>query len=165
MKTNYWKSIAGLSLLALSLAATGCNLQPVHSAPDRSPTTTQSTTKDTRPQVESQDQTFAKKLIGTWESQKITDNIKYELQESFYPAKQFNGKATVTNADGESVYISYSGTWEIKDGYLYYKITSSNVPNLLPVGNLNANKIVNIGDKDYVYIDEQGNQQVDRRVS
>jgi hypothetical protein len=62
------------------------------------------------------------------------------------------------------VYVSYSGTWEIKDGYLYYKITSSNVPSLLPVGNLDANKIVNITDKDYSYIDQQGNQQVDRRV-
>jgi hypothetical protein len=161
MKTNYWKSIAGLGLLALSLGVTSCN------SPWFTPQSKASEPK-TQPSAkveESQDEKFTKKIIGTWEMRRIEDESVVVAQESFYPSQQFNGTANAVNKDGKTIYIRYSGTWKIENGYLYYKVTSSSKTDLMPVGDLNANKIVNITDKDYVYIDPQGRQQVDRRVS
>ncbi len=166
MKT--WKKLLATPTTAvviglISVTMNGCAIPYSPSLPSNSlPPSSQPTTP---PQQSSgnQDEIFQKKIVGTWETRRIVDNLLLISEESFYPSNEFSGTATLTNDEGEIIYLRYSGTWRIEDGYLYYKITSSNYPKLMPTGDISANKIINVTDRDYVYIDNDGNQQIDRK--
>ena len=161
------KAITGLGLLALTLGLNACNGQSTTQLPS-SPITQPTTPPVTppAPPAETQDQKLAKKIIGTWEDQLGNDGVEFQVREEFYPSNEFSGTAIGQNANGEVLYIRYSGIWKIQDGYLRYKTTSSSVPEFLPVGDLSAQKIVNISDKDLVYVvDDEGKTQISRRVS
>ncbi|MEB3295224.1 MAG: hypothetical protein VKJ24_18880, partial [Synechococcales bacterium] len=136
--------------------------QPPTSTPPPTPTPTLTPTPTPTPIPISKDSTYAQKLLGTWETQHIQDNILFQAEESFYPNQEFSGAAVVTDGE-DTLYLRYSGTWKIEDEYLYYKVTSSNNTKLMPIGDLSANRIINITDKDYVYIDSSGKQHVDNR--
>jgi hypothetical protein len=167
MKRVDLKSIAALGSLALTLGLNACGGQST-AQPPSPPTTQPSITPPVSPPVptaETQDQKLTKKIIGTWEDQLSENGVEFQVREEFYPSNEFSGTAIGRNENGDALYIRYSGTWKIQDGYLRYKIASSSVPELLPIGDLSAQKIVNISDKDLVYVDEEGRTQISRRVN
>jgi hypothetical protein len=56
-------------------------------------------------------------------------------------------------AQGQTVYIVMAGLWEIKDGYFTVRITSSNIPQLIPSGYTSVNRIVTLTDEEWTYVD------------
>lgn len=150
---------SGLLLFTVGLAACG----EESSSRNRPLITISPTTKP--PQSLDRDQEIAKKLVGTWQAQFMQDDMLLQAEESFYPSQEFSGTAQAVNSDGQTLFIRYSGTWRIQGGYLHYKIASSSLPEILPVGDLSANKVISISDKDLVYEDEYAEKQVSRRVS
>jgi uncharacterized RDD family membrane protein YckC len=169
-----WKLLIGLTVAAIVAGRILLHAPDDKPVPPPEPTPSPSITESplssptptpTESTAINKDKEFEQKIIGTWETKRVENNLLLIAEESFYSTKELSGYATVTNQKEETIYIKYSGTWRVEDGYLYYKITSSNHPEIMPIGDINANKIINITDKDYVYIDNNGNQQVDRRKS
>jgi hypothetical protein len=165
MNLNNWKAIACFGLLALTVGLTSCTERVISQPAPSSPPAPSVSPPPTTSTAVSRDQELSEKIIGTWQSNRIEDGVALQLEESFYPGDKFSGMAQIENDEGEALYLRYSGTWEIKDSYLHYEITSSNNPDLIPIGDLTVNKIVNVTENDYVYIDQYGNQQVDRRIN
>jgi len=54
--------------------------------------------------------------------------------------------------NGKTYTVVASGSWYVKDGYLYYSITHSNIPSMIPDGFSSADKIVRVTDREFTYI-------------
>jgi hypothetical protein len=175
--TKFLKTFVTTAISLMLIPANGC-WNPPPPDPETSPSpdvttndrqsplpTESSSSAPALPLTTDKDQEFEEKIIGTWETKLfLEDGTVFIGRESFYPSNEYSGSATLTFDKKNSVFLKYSGTWRIEDGYLYYKITSSNYPEVMPVGDISANQIVNITERDYVYIDSDGNQQIDRKV-
>ena len=87
------------------------------------------------------------KILGTWEySLELEDGLVLESEVSFMDGGKGTDIGTISNAN-ESHPIVLSFDWKIKGDQLHTTITSSNVPELLPVGFQDQEKIVSIGDE------------------
>jgi len=158
MQPNKFILIPVSFVVAISL--TSCQQKGTSTLPTPIPPLTSTRT----PLVPNDDEIFAQKIIGTWETKRIeTDGSVLVGEESYYPSKEVSGAGVFTiDNNKDPIAVVYSGKWRIEGGYLYTTITSSNLPELIPLGYISAAKIIKITDKDLVY-EQDGRQYVDQR--
>jgi len=65
---------------------------------------------------------------------------------------------------GQKIPIKLSGVWEIKNGILIATVNKSNVPQMLPVGTVSKDKIVEINQTVFRYKTEDGELEQKTRV-
>jgi hypothetical protein len=106
------------------------------------------------------DAKYERLLIGTWREQYSNpDGSSLTGSTSYFSGGKMSMEGTIT-AGGKAVFITASGTWEVKDGYLNYTIKSSNVPNLIPVGFSSADKIKSITASEFTYVNSHDQKTV-----
>ena len=90
-------------------------------------------------------------IIGTWK-----DENGYLT--TYSPDGSVTGTADVPGILSSTRYV-YTGSWEIKDGYLYETVTSSNDHSVVPVGLKSADKIVTLDNSNLIYISSTTGQR------
>ncbi len=123
-----------------------------------------STTTPIKPlSIDSKDSIYEKAIIGTWKDQEVTPEGEiYESTTTYAPNGQISMFGTISTQE-ETFPVVVSGTWMIKEGYLYTTVKSSNAPMILPVGFSSSDEIINITNKELRYISD-GEITVEFRV-
>lgn len=99
------------------------------------------------------DTLYRQKAVGTWRVRRFLDNGVYmDMQAAYLPNGMANWGGTVT-AQGQTIYIAMTGSWEIKGGYFTVRVTASNIPQLIPSGYTSVNRIVTLTDDEWTYVD------------
>jgi len=91
------------------------------------------------------------KLQHTWAYRESSKNLRIEAKTAYLPGGVMNLAGHVSQ-NGQIKPVLASGTWHVKDGYLYYTITKSNLPSIIPNGFTSGDKIVRVTDSEFTYI-------------
>lgn len=109
--------------------------------------------------------TLAKSIVGSWYATGSLLNGAGLEKQTTYNANGTLAVHITLNHNGDITTIDFSGTWLIMDGMLVSTITSSNRPEMAPIGTKEANKIVSITAYDLTYIkSSNGETIVESRV-
>ena len=98
------------------------------------------------------DADYAQKIVGVWRVRKIFMGAFVDLNCSY----QSNGRASWTGSYmylGIQYPLAYGGTWAVNDGICNTRIESSNVPQLIPIGQTYAGQIITLTDTKWTYRD------------
>jgi hypothetical protein len=93
------------------------------------------------------DASLEKRIQHTWSSREVTDHTIIDGQTAYLPGGVMNLFGHV-NHNGTFIKVIGSGTWHIKNGYLFSTITTSNIPYIIPNGFTSADKIVRVTEKE-----------------
>jgi uncharacterized caspase-like protein len=100
------------------------------------------------------DEQMRKLLIGTWQFHSVTpEGAVLNGRTSYFPNGTAKSVGTV-QFQGQQAPIVLSGTWELKKGFVYSKVKSSNVPQMIPVGFSSASKIISIDEDQLTYVSD-----------
>ena len=86
-----------------------------------------------------------KAIVGTWEVDSTEDGARVEFRTSYAENGTSSSMGTIT-AGWQTISVLISGTWSVDGDKLHEKITSSNVPNLMPVGFESTSTIIELTD-------------------
>ena len=101
------------------------------------------------------DNSLSKALIGTWHAVETTpDGLSIERNVTYSQSGTMRMSGSI-KFRGKTRAISGSGTWYVKEGNLHYTVQTSNLKKLIPDGFTSADKIINITDDIYTYVDGQ----------
>jgi hypothetical protein len=115
------------------------------------------TTTDKEP---GEDVSLEQRLQHTWAFREAASNgVIIEGKTAYLPEGIMNLAGRVTQ-NGQSRPILASGTWRVKNGYLYYTITKSNVPSIIPNGFTSGDKIVRVTANELTYISSDNGKVV-----
>lgn len=145
------------------------NTQPIVPTPEEPPSSPKSdnygnakppmNAMEVRPNFnEVSDSLYRQKAVGNWRVRRFLGNGAYMDMQAVY---QPNGLATwggTVTAQGQTVYISMTGSWEIQDGYFTIRITASNIPQLIRSGTTSVNRIVTLNDDELTCVDAQSGE-------
>ena len=105
--------------------------------------------------TEDSDNVYCQKILGNWQVRKFLDTGAYfDVQTSYLSGGRAVWSGTMTH-QGQTSYVTWIGTWEIKKGILYTRIESSSTPQLVRSGQTSTNKIISITDEEWTYMDPQ----------
>jgi len=95
-----------------------------------------------------------KLLIGTWQFHTVTpEGAVLSGRTSYFPNGTAKSVGTV-QFQGQQAPIVLSGSWELKKGFVYSKVKSSNVPQMIPVGFSSASRIIDIDEDQLTYVSD-----------
>lgn len=108
------------------------------------------------------DAEIRERLVGTWlPDAKLARSLSGEV--TYNKDSTFAGFINIQRPDLTTLNWQFAGTWNIERGTLALKYTKSNVPGLLRVGKVTADRIKSITDKELTFVTEQGNKETRRR--
>ena len=99
------------------------------------------------------DTLYRQRAVGTWRVRTPLNNGSFmDMQAVYAPNGTAAWSGTVT-AQGQTYYIAMTGSWGIESGYFTVRIAASNMPQLIQSGYTSVNKIVNLTDDQWTYVD------------
>ncbi|GAA5497345.1 hypothetical protein Rhal01_03538 [Rubritalea halochordaticola] len=81
-------------------------------------------------------------IVGKWTYRAYHQGIGIDGVDTYYKGGKGNYSGTITTDNGNRVFIVGSFTWSIDGDQLHSTITSSNVPQLIPVGFTSVDNII-----------------------
>lgn len=97
-------------------------------------------------------------LIGRWVEVRETEGVRHEQIINL----DGNGSFVVTGARFEGRVITpfaFSGVWEVRDGYFWYKALSSEPADIFPVGEEVKDRILSVSDTAWLMLEESTGQE------
>ena len=108
------------------------------------------------------DATLTQKLQHTWAG--VPDDIEIDGETTYLPEGVWNMLGHFKH-EGKIYTVLASGKWHVKDGYLHYSVTHSNLPSMVPDGFASADKIVRVTDSEFIYVSPaDGRMTTEHRV-
>jgi hypothetical protein len=106
---------------------------------------------------------YRKQLIGTWKFE-----IKQEgMQASGLTTYRADGTSESKGSfdiGGQKSEFSAEAKWTVKGNQLSFQVTKTSDPESMPVGLKWTETIVRINDKEFRYLDDEGKEQIEKRV-
>jgi hypothetical protein len=97
------------------------------------------------------DLSIQQRLQHTWSYRDAGPDLVVEGETTYLPGGIMNVSGQYRHNKTTGIVVA-SGTWHVKNGYLYYTVTSSNVPGMIPKGFTSADKLVKVTDKELTYV-------------
>ena len=108
------------------------------------------------------DATLTQRLQHTWAAE--PDDVQIDGETTYLPEGVVNFLGHFRH-DGKIYAVLGSGTWHVKDGYLHYTVTHSNLPSMVPDGFASADKIVSVTNSELIYVSAaDGRKTIEHRV-
>ena len=116
------------------------------------------------------DREFTRAAIGTWGSKEVAqDDVVVETETTLLPGGRVNWQGELRVPVPSTFYVprgvnhevkngrlvfyfTASGSWQVRDGYLYTRVESSTLPSLMPVGFSAAWKLREVNQKEMIYV-------------
>lgn len=113
--------------------------------------------------TDSADQELRDRLVGSWSGgwRDYPSNVSLQIRYAFNP----NGQYTWIG-EGPVFSLIISGEWSVSDGRITTRVTSSNLPQMVPVGSTYSSEILELTSTSYSYIDQvTGRRVTDQRIN
>lgn len=94
-------------------------------------------------------------LIGKWHLNMEVDGVRVKAVTDYKAGGNFQSHATVV-MDGDSTEVAVKGTWKFDETTLVTTVTESNSPDMLPVGEVSKDEILELSANTLRYRDEDG---------
>ena len=100
--------------------------------------------------------------MGTWEL-KVNDGLMsaYGLTE-YRVDKTCSGKGSV-KFGSETINMTFSAKWKIEKGYLIVTVTETSLPDMIAVGDVMKDEILQLDEESFTYKDEEGGVYTEKR--
>ena len=113
----------------------------------------------------SKDSEATTRLVGTWAIPKEYRNATLKGGETTFKADgTFSSFASVKIND-KQVRIEVQGKWKVEKGVVVQEITKSNKEQMVPVGLITRDTILELSDKTYLYRSDKGQERLNVRKS
>ena len=109
------------------------------------------------------DADYKEKILGQWKQEFVQGPASMKGLETYNRDGTLIGDGMLS-LQGQKIPIKLSGVWEIKNGILIATVNKSNVPQMLPVGTVSKDKIVEINQTVFRYKTEDGELEQKTRV-
>src|SRR5262245_29262554 len=104
------------------------------------------------------DEQIRTKLVGTW---LVDEELARTLSGEVTYDKDFTFEGLIVmKLPNKTVPWKFAGKWKVEGGKLTYEYTRSSLPDLLPVGTVSTDRVISVGDKEFVSVTEKGKRQV-----
>lgn len=105
------------------------------------------------------------KLVGTWVIPKEQRNAALKGGEITFKADGTFTSFTVVKVKDQQVRIEVQGKWKVEKGVVIEEIIKSNKEQMVPVGVIARDTILELTDKAYLYRGEKGQERLNVRKS
>lgn len=103
-------------------------------------------------------------LVGKWAYEKgVEGGPKLQATNHYKKDGIFESEGTFT-ADGKTLNIILSGTWEVKDGIIISTLKKTSHPTMIKEGYVSKDQVISIDDKTLRYTTERGTESIERRI-
>lgn len=110
------------------------------------------------------DLSLEQRLQHTWSYRESSPDVMVEGETTYLPDGVMNLHGHYRYKETTGAIIG-SGTWHVKNGYLYFTVTKSNVARMIPNGFTSADKLVSVDDKELKFVDSAtGRIVTERRI-
>jgi hypothetical protein len=126
--------------------------------------TTLSTNANVREDAKKQtDAEITKLLVGKWAVEVDEMGVKVKGTQEYTKDGKFAAEATI-EAGKNTIKLTVSGTWVVKDGMVIETVKKSNQPMIVPEGKESKDKVISIDDKVYKFKDEMDKERTVKRI-
>lgn len=109
------------------------------------------------------DADYREKILGQWKQEIVQGPATIKGLDTYNRDGTLIADGMLS-LQGQKIPIKLSGVWEIKNGILIATVNKSNVPQMLPVGTVSKDKIVEINQTVFRYKTEDGELEQKTRV-
>jgi hypothetical protein len=109
------------------------------------------------------DADYKEKILGQWKQEFVQGPASMKGLETYNRDGTLIADGMLS-LQGQKTPIKLSGVWEIKNGTLIATLKKSNVPQMMPVGTVSKDKIVEINETVFRYKTEDGELERKTRV-
>jgi hypothetical protein len=106
---------------------------------------------------------YSKQLVGTWKFEIKAEGMEVSGLTTYKPDGTCASKGNY-NIAGEKSDFSAETKWVVKGNKLSFEVTKTSDPESMPVGLKWTETIVRINDKEFRYLDDEGKEQIEKRV-
>jgi hypothetical protein len=111
------------------------------------------------------DEEIGKLLVGKW----IVDEGDGKTEPKIKGILNYKKDGTVDvdatlDFGKESLKISVSGTWKVKDGIIVATVTKTSHPELIKEGLVSKDKVISVTEKELKYKDEMGKEKLHKKM-
>jgi hypothetical protein len=104
------------------------------------------------------DTDILKRIVGVWKvNETAPSGVKSSGSVSILKDGSVTCNAKYVRGERELV-MNYTGTWQVKNGFLIEIIQTTSNSNLLAVGFVTRNKVLSLDDQKFVFQMETGNK-------
>ena len=126
--------------------------------------TTLTTSVNAREDAKKQtDAEITKLLVGKWALEVDEMGVKVKGTQEYTKDGKFVGEATI-EAGKNTIKLTVSGTWVVKDGKVIETVKKSNQPMIAPEGKESKDTVISIDDKVYKFKDEMDKERTVKRI-
>jgi hypothetical protein len=105
------------------------------------------------------------KLVGTWVIPKAYRNAALKGGETTFEAGGTFTSFALLKIKDQQVRIEVQGKWKVEKGVVIEQITKSSKEQMVPVGLITRDKILELTENTYLYRSEKGQERLNVRKS
>ena len=106
---------------------------------------------------------YRKLLVGTWKFEIKQEGMQAAGLTTYRPDGTSESKGQF-DVGGQKIDFSAEAKWSVKGNKLSFLVTKTSDAESMPVGLKWTETIVRINDKEFRYLDDEGHEQVEKRV-
>jgi hypothetical protein len=106
---------------------------------------------------------YRKLLVGTWKFEIKQEGMQATGLTTYRPDGTSESKGRF-DVGGQKTEFSAEAKWTVKGNKLSFQVTKTSDAESMPVGLKWTETIVRINDKEFHYLDDEGKEQIEKRV-